>query len=55
MVGQGLGPVAAGALADVVGSGATMTVLGTTVLVSAVFLARLPRIPHAAPDGRPLA
>jgi predicted MFS family arabinose efflux permease len=55
MVGQGLGPVVAGALADVVGSGATMTVLGTTVLVSAVFLARLPPISPPAPDGEPFA
>ncbi|HET9311030.1 MAG TPA: MFS transporter [Actinomycetota bacterium] len=44
MVGQGVGPVVAGALADVIGSGATMTVLGMTVLASALFLARLPRV-----------
>ena len=42
MTGQGLGPVAAGSLADVVGAATTITVLGGLVLVAAVFLARLP-------------
>jgi MFS family permease len=51
-IGQALGPVFAGALADVVGSGARMTVLATTVLASAVFLARLPSIPRPFPMVR---
>ena len=42
MTGQGLGPVAAGGLADVVGAALTITVLGGLVLVAAPFLARLP-------------
>jgi hypothetical protein len=42
MTGQGLGPVAAGGLADLVGAATTITVLGGLVLVAAPFLARLP-------------
>ncbi len=43
MTGQGIGPVAAGGLADLVGAAVTITVLGSLVVVAAVFLARLPQ------------
>lgn len=44
MTGQGLGPVLSGTLADLVGAGVTITVLGSSVLVAATVLARLPRL-----------
>ena len=43
MTGQGIGPVLAGVLTDMVGAATTITVLGAAVLLAAVFLARLPR------------
>lgn len=43
MTGQGLGPVLSGAAADRLGAGVTITLLGLTVVVAAIPLARLPR------------
>src|SRR6185503_9150920 len=40
MTGQGLGPVLAGALADQVGAGQTITLLGVAVLIAGIPLAR---------------
>ncbi len=42
MGGQGLGPVLAGGLADVVGAGVTMSVLGVEVILAAARYGRLP-------------
>lgn len=42
MAGQGLGPVLSGSLADVVGAGVTVSLLGAAVLCTALFLARVP-------------
>ena len=54
---QGVGPVVAGVLADVVGAAVTITALGATVLFAALFLARLPAQhgPVASPDPAPVA
>ena len=43
MTGQGLGPIAAGAIADLVGPATTISLLGVAVLVVTAWLGRLPR------------
>ena len=51
---QGLGPVVAGAVADGVGAGVTITGLGVAILVATVFLGRVPDVrprPSARPAG----
>jgi len=45
MGGQGIGPVVAGIVANVVGAGMTIAVLGAVILVAAVRYGPLPRIP----------
>ena len=45
MTGQGVGPALAGLLATAVGAGRTISVIGLCVVVSAVFLARVPDEP----------
>ena len=42
MTGQGVGPALAGLFATAVGAGRTIGVIGLCVVVSAVFLARVP-------------
>jgi hypothetical protein len=51
MFGQGLAPVAAGAVAGVWSPSAAMAVTGGTVLLSALLLARHVRLPVAAVEG----
>lgn len=41
---QGLGPVVAGAVADGVGAGVTITALGVAILIATVFLGRVPDV-----------
>lgn len=48
MGGQGLGPVLAGGLADIIGAGSTMTILGVSILFAAARYGRLPPQPAAS-------
>lgn len=53
MGGQGVGPVLAGVLADVVGAGLTMSVLGVAIVLAAALVGRVPdtrRPSEALPD-----
>jgi predicted MFS family arabinose efflux permease len=48
MAGQGVGPVVSGSVADIVGAGLTVTLLGVAIVCAAPFLARVPSTQPAA-------
>lgn len=50
MAGQGVGPVLSGSVADVIGAGLTITLLGIAVVCTAPFLARVPDVTAPNPQ-----